>query len=56
MLRLCLDVVLQMCYLSPSRRESFLRSVSLGQGAVLNHRVFSLPQIIFILNVPLKTL
>jgi hypothetical protein len=41
--------------LSPSRRESFLRMTSLGQGATLDHRV-TLPQIFFILTLPLKTL
>jgi hypothetical protein len=54
LLRLWLDVVLQVCYLSPSRRESFLRSASLGQGVILYHRVFLLLQIIFILYLPLK--
>jgi hypothetical protein len=32
------------CVLSLSQRESFLRSASLGHGAVLDRRVFSLPQ------------
>jgi hypothetical protein len=32
------------CSLSPYRCEPFLRSASLGQGAVLDRRVFSLPQ------------
>jgi hypothetical protein len=54
MLRLCLDVVLQVCSLSPSRHEPFLRSASLRQGAILNRRVFSLLQIIFIFYLPLK--
>jgi hypothetical protein len=56
LLRLCLDVVLQVCSLSPSRREPFLKLTSLGQGAVLDHRVFFLLQIVFILYLPLKTL
>jgi hypothetical protein len=42
--------------LSRSRREPFLKSTSEGQDAVLDHRVFFLPQIIFILYLPLKTL
>jgi hypothetical protein len=42
------------CVFSPSQRESFLRSASLVQGVVLNHRVFSLPQIILVLYLPLK--
>jgi hypothetical protein len=46
--------MLFVCSLSPSQREPFLRSASLGQCAVLDHRVFSLPQIIFILYLPLK--
>jgi hypothetical protein len=54
LLRLCLNVVLQVCSLSPSRRKPFLRSASLGQGVILNRRVFSLLQIIFILYLPLK--
>jgi hypothetical protein len=41
LLRLCLDVVLQVCSLSPSRRELFLRSASLGQGAILDRRVIA---------------
>jgi hypothetical protein len=44
------------CSLSPFRHEPFMRLVSLGQGAVLNRRVFLLLQNIFILNLPLKTL
>jgi hypothetical protein len=54
LLMLCLDVILQLCSLS--RRESFLKSASLGQGAVIDRRVFSLSQIIFILYLSLKTL
>jgi hypothetical protein len=37
LLRLFLDVILHVFSLSPSRREPFLRSASLGQGVVLNH-------------------
>jgi hypothetical protein len=47
---------LQLCSLSPSRHELLLRSASIGQAAVLDHQVFPLPQIIFILNLSLKTL
>jgi hypothetical protein len=54
LLMLYLDVILQLCSLS--RREPFLKSASLGQGAVLDRRVFSLSQIIFILYLSLKTL
>jgi hypothetical protein len=42
--RLCLDVVLQVCSLSPYQREPFLRSACLGQGAILDRQMFSLPQ------------
>jgi hypothetical protein len=56
MLRICLDVVLQVFSLSPYRREPFLRSAFLGQGAVLNHLVPSLPQNVFVLYLPVKTL
>jgi hypothetical protein len=34
LLRLCFDVILQMCHLSPFWIESFLRSASLGQDVV----------------------
>jgi hypothetical protein len=44
LLRLCLDVILQVYSLSPYRREPFLRSTSLEQGVVLDHRVIPLPQ------------
>jgi hypothetical protein len=44
MIRLCLDVVLRVCSLSPYPCEPFLRSASLGQGAVLDRRVFPLLQ------------
>jgi hypothetical protein len=54
MLRFCLDVVLHVCSLSPSRCEPFLKSASLGQGVILDRRVFSISQIIFILYLPLK--
>jgi hypothetical protein len=54
LLSLCLDVVLQVCSLSPSRREPFLESASLGHGVVLDRRVFSLPQVHFILFFRLK--
>jgi hypothetical protein len=40
--------------LSPCRHEPFLKSASLGQGAILDHQVFLLLQIIFILYLPLK--
>jgi hypothetical protein len=56
LLRLCLDVVLQVCSLSPNRREPFFRLTFLGQGATLDRRVPSLPQNVFILYLPLKTL
>jgi hypothetical protein len=46
-----------MCVLSPPyRHEPFLRSVFLGQGDILDHRVYSLPQNVFILYLPVKTL
>jgi hypothetical protein len=35
---------LQVCSLSPYQREPFMRSAFLWQGAVLDHRVSSLPQ------------
>jgi hypothetical protein len=54
LLRLCLDVILQVCSLPPSRHESFLRSAFLGQGVVLDHQVFLLSQIVFILYLSLK--
>jgi hypothetical protein len=41
MLRLCRDVVLQMCSLSPSQREPFLTSARLGQGVILNRQVIA---------------
>jgi hypothetical protein len=47
---------LQVCSLSPSQHEPFLRSASLGQGAIPDRRVFLLPQIIFIFYLSLKTL
>jgi hypothetical protein len=47
-------VVLQVLFLSPFRREPFLRLASLGQGAALDRRV--IPQMSFILNPPLKTM
>jgi hypothetical protein len=53
LLRLFLDVILHVFSLSPSRREPFLRSASLWQGAVLNHRVFPFSQNILILYLPL---
>jgi hypothetical protein len=56
LLRLCLDVILQVCSLSPFQRDPFFRSASLGQGAILDHLVFMLPQNIFILYLLLKTL
>jgi hypothetical protein len=43
------------CSLSPSWREPFLRLASLVQDVILDRRMFSLPQIIFILNLLLKT-
>jgi hypothetical protein len=42
--------------LSSYRREPFLRSASLGQGVVLDRRVSSHSQNVFILYLPLKTL
>jgi hypothetical protein len=56
LLRLCLDVVLQVFSLSPYRREPLLRSTFLGQGAVFDRLVSSLSQNVFILYLPLKTL
>jgi hypothetical protein len=56
LLRICLDVVLQVCSLSPYRRELLLRSAFLVKGAVLDRRVCSLPQNVFILYLPLKIL
>jgi hypothetical protein len=56
LLRLCLDVVLQVCSLSPYWCEPFLRAAFLGQGAVLDRRGSSLSQNVFILYLPLKTL
>jgi hypothetical protein len=44
MIRLRPDIVLGVCSLSPYPCEPFLRSASLGQGAVLDRRVFLLPQ------------
>jgi hypothetical protein len=41
-------VVLQVCSLSPSQCEPFLRLASLGHGAILDRRVVSLLQIVFI--------
>jgi hypothetical protein len=40
--------------LSPFRREPFFRSASLGQGAVLDHRMFSLPPMFLFLIFLLK--
>jgi hypothetical protein len=40
---------------SPYRHEPFLRSASLGQGVILDHRVFSSANV-FIFYLPLKTL
>jgi hypothetical protein len=42
------------CALSPYQREPFLRLAFLGQGAVLDRRVSSLPQNVFVLYLPLK--
>jgi hypothetical protein len=56
MLGLCLDVVLQVCSLTTNRREPLLRLAFLGQGVILDHGVSSLPQNVFILYLPLKTL
>jgi hypothetical protein len=53
---LYLIVILQVCSLSPSPREPFLMPTSLGQGVVLDHRVFLLSQMCFIFNLKLKTL
>jgi hypothetical protein len=53
---LYLVVVLQVCSLSLSQCEPFLRSASLGQGVILDRREFSLLQMCFILILPLKTL
>jgi hypothetical protein len=50
MLRFCLDIVLQMCSLSPVRRELFLKSTSLGKGAVLDHGVFASAKMYFTLS------
>jgi hypothetical protein len=44
------------CSLSPSQCEPFLRSASVGQGVILDHRVFVLSQIVFILYLLLQTL
>jgi hypothetical protein len=55
-LRVCLDVVLQVCSLSPSQHEPFLRLAYLGQGAILDRQVFSLLQIICILYLFTQTL
>jgi hypothetical protein len=38
------------CHISPYQCEPFLRSASLGQGVVLNHRVFLLPQMSLFLS------
>jgi hypothetical protein len=54
LLRIYLDVVLQVCSLSPSRRVSFLRSASLGQCTVFDRRVITFVEC-FILYLPLKT-
>jgi hypothetical protein len=56
LLRLCLDVVLQVYSLSPYQHEPFLRLAFLGQGAVLDHRVSSVPQNVVILYLLIKTL
>jgi hypothetical protein len=50
MLRLCLDVVLQVCSISPFQREPLLRSASLGQGAILDRGVFASAKMYFILS------
>jgi hypothetical protein len=44
------------CVLSLSQREPFLRPTSLGQGVILNHQVFLLPQISFIYLSSAQTL
>jgi hypothetical protein len=49
MLRLCLDVVLQVS-LSPCQHESFLRSASLGQDAILDYGLFASTKMYFILS------
>jgi hypothetical protein len=49
LIRLCLDIVLQVCSFSPSRREPFLRSAPLGQGAVLDRWVIASTKMYFIL-------
>jgi hypothetical protein len=38
MVRLCIDVVLQVCSLCPSQCEPFLRLAPLGRGVTLVHR------------------
>jgi hypothetical protein len=53
---LYLNVILQVWSLSPYQREPLLRLAFIGQCAVLDRRVSSLPQNIFILCLPLKTL
>jgi hypothetical protein len=54
LLRLYLDVILQVYFLSPYRREPFLRSASPGQGVALDHQVFLLSQNVLILYLSLK--
>jgi hypothetical protein len=48
MLKLCLDVVLQVCSLSPFQREPFLRSAFLGQGVILDCGMFASGKMYFI--------
>jgi hypothetical protein len=51
LLRLCLDVVLQVCFsLSPSRRELFLRSAPLVQGVVLDQLVITSSNVFYSLS------
>jgi hypothetical protein len=45
LLRLCLNVILQVRSLPPYRREPFLGSTSRGQDVVLDRQVIPLPQI-----------
>jgi hypothetical protein len=44
---LCLDIVFQVCSLSPYRCEPFLKSAFLGQGVILDRRVSSLSKNVF---------
>jgi hypothetical protein len=50
LLRLCLDVVLHVCSLSPFRREPFLRSAPLGKGAIFDGRVIASINIFYSLS------